>query len=159
MMISQGVSDAWISLNYNHTSNELVWGNSEFGINGSQYYINNLSSYKCTDCNSQHGYSPAIIQKDGSWRVVDENYVSKAVVCMDFDEVEDEISLGHFILYGVPQVFEFEKVNSEEPVSWSNTAEMCYQYSGDNPTLAPVSTSYLQRKVSNNILPSEKRQI
>ena len=124
----------------------MFWGDLEYPVNASKYYMNNLRSYNCTDCDDQYSYSSAILQKDGNWKVVDENYTSTAVLCMGFNHIESIANLEGFLLYVVLQVMDFEIVTAEEPMFWSDTAEVCAQNFGHSLP-APVTTPDLQRKV------------
>ena len=146
-MTSKGVPDAWIGLKYYHSSDELVWGNiTGFGVNASRHYMNNLGSYNCTDCHYEHDYSPVILKQDGSWEVVDKDYLSKSVVCMGFNEIGDKISLGYYVLNVIPHVLDIEIMTSEEYFSWWQAAQMCVK-NNRGSFLAPVATEYLQKKV------------
>ena len=151
LMSSKGVTEAWIDMTYNHWSRKLFWGNTaEFGVNASSYYMNNLRSYNCTDCDYERGYSPVILRQDGSWEVVNGSYTTKAVVCMDFNEVVNDTTFMNFFVDGIPQVFRLKIVKSEQSEwTWDDAHKICTQKFGFS-TLAPVASSYLQRKVSKN---------
>ena len=150
-MTSEGVSDAWIGLTYNHSSSELSWGISSttgMYLNSSKYYMNNLRSFNCDNCNPQYSYSPAILRQNGSWELVDGDYLSGAVLCMDIEDEIAESFMGNFFLYEVPRVLEFDMLSLNEPGNWNDAAGMCSQTFGYS-FLFPVVTPYLQRKVSD----------
>ena len=161
-MISEGVYEAWISLKYNYSSDDLYWltddlywltDGTAFVFNASKYYMSNiqLQSHNCiTDCDPLHGPSSFILQQDGTWKGVDESYVAKAYVCMDLNEVSDDIEVVDFLVDGVPEALDFEILNLEGPVSWNIAPIMCAHTLGYQ-ILAPVATHDLQRKVRVNI--------
>ena len=146
-MDSLEVPDAWIDLYYNHTSRNLVWDTEGINLfNASRYFLNNLETWNCSDCFPYQEYSPVVLQANGSWKIVDQYYTAKAVVCMDNIAMAGEMGPGSFLINGVPEVLGFEIVRLE----YSDYVEGAYQrcgYDEGYSLVAPVVTSYILSEV------------